>query len=273
MADTKIPYLKKTWNVIGGCSPCSVGCVNCWAARMASTRLKHHPLYKSLTKNGKWTGEIRFCTDIGRADILEQPLHWGSCNIGVQFMGDLFHPKVPDRFLGDVFEVIRKTPTHTFMILTKRLERMSQAARSLVYSHGEKYFRHVQWGVTICNQKEADEKIPILLSIPGKRWVSFEPFLGEIDFSDYLTDYLGAETCAYGEMHRNRTCECMFLYKPDFVVIGCESGPKRRPCKREWIISLVEQCKAAGVPWMVKQREIGGKVCHDPEICRKELGV
>ena len=38
-----------------------------------------------------------------------------------------------------------------------------------------------------------------------------------------------------------------------WVVVGCESGPNRRPCKLEWVERIVEQCRIAGVPVFVKQ--------------------
>jgi hypothetical protein len=39
----------------------------------------------------------------------------------------------------------------------------------------------------------------------------------------------------------------------DWVIIGGESGPGRRPCEVEWFRSIAEQCRAAGVPVFVKQ--------------------
>lgn len=39
----------------------------------------------------------------------------------------------------------------------------------------------------------------------------------------------------------------------DWVIVGGESGPGARPCDVAWIRSIVEQCKAAGVPVFVKQ--------------------
>lgn len=38
-----------------------------------------------------------------------------------------------------------------------------------------------------------------------------------------------------------------------FVVVGCESGPRRRPCKLQWVVDVVQQCAAARVPVFVKQ--------------------
>ena len=65
MADgTKIEWCDATWNVITGCSIVSPGCANCYAMRLAGTRLREHPSRAGLTKcvNGKtvWTGEVRF---------------------------------------------------------------------------------------------------------------------------------------------------------------------------------------------------------------------
>ena len=40
MADTKIPYATKTWNVLTGCTPASEGCKNCWARELHEMRHK-----------------------------------------------------------------------------------------------------------------------------------------------------------------------------------------------------------------------------------------
>ena len=70
-------------------------------------------------------------------------------------------------------------------------------------------------------------------------WLSAEPLLGPIDLKDCYA-YDGGD------------------YKRDVIpfkwlVVGCESGPNRRPCKMEWVESIVEQCLAANVPVFVKQ--------------------
>lgn len=57
----------------------------------------------------------------------------------------------------------------------------------------------------------------------------------------------------------------------DWVVVGAETGPKRRPCKIEWIIDVVEQCRAAGVPCWVKGVDLGKRVSHDPAEWPAEL--
>lgn len=259
----------KSITLVEGCTPISVGCENCWSAAMAA-RFKNQP-----TINGHFNGQIKLREDRLHEIIdRKKPTTWTIWN-------DLFHKDVNDGFLGDVFEVIRKTPQHTIMILTKRAERMAKVAKMLTDGHGAKYFNHVQWGATICNQPEADEKIPILLQIPAAhRWASVEPILGPIDLTNTEipnTSSAGFRNYKCSPLHiREGRYEYANLGPIDFVIIGCESGPERRPCKREWIVDLVKQCKAAGVKYMVKQMVLDsedgvGKVCHDPEKCEKEI--
>jgi protein gp37 len=51
----------------------SPGCTNCYAMRLAGTRLKHHPSRAGLTVDSKagpvWNGEVRF-----NEAVLRQPL-------------------------------------------------------------------------------------------------------------------------------------------------------------------------------------------------------
>lgn len=238
---TKIEYADETWNPFAGCSPCSEGCDNCYAARAACGRwLKQHSLYKGLAVNNKWTGEVRLCTDIGREDILDKPLHWKEPRtIFVGNMGDLFHKKVPLEFVNKVALVMARCPQHTFLVLTKRPEIALEHTRNWQKQSGYPalFSDNVYLGVTICNRPER-KKAEILRLIPAARkWWSVEPLLehlGELD-----------------------------LRGVDQVVLGCESGPNRRPCKIEWMIDIVNQCKAAGVKVFVKQVNINGKVSHD----------
>ena len=57
---------------------------------------------------------------------------------------------------------------------------------------------------------------------------------------------------------------------PDWVIAGCESGPRRRPAKIEWLRSLRDQCVAAGVPFFLKQMEVNGKVVKMPMLDGRE---
>jgi protein gp37 len=127
MADsTKIEWTDATWNPITGCSVVSPGCTNCYAMRLAGTRLAHHESRAGLTRDTKagpvWTGEVRF-----NEQWIDQPLRWRKPRlIFVCAHGDLFAEGVPDEWIDRVFAVMALAPQHTFQVLTKRSARMRE---------------------------------------------------------------------------------------------------------------------------------------------------
>lgn len=131
MADqTSIEWTDATWNIVTGCSVVSPGCTNCYAMRLAGTRLQHHPSRAGLTTDSKagpvWNGQVRF-----NAEWLTQPLRWTKPRrIFVAAHGDLFHDGVTDDQLDQIFAVMALCPQHTFQILTKRPERMRSYVNS-----------------------------------------------------------------------------------------------------------------------------------------------
>jgi len=88
---------------------------------------------------------------------------------------------------------------------------------------------NVWLGVSVEDQKRADERIPDLLATPAAvRWISAEPLLEEVLFDP---------------------CD---LARIDWVVAGGENGP--RPMHPDWARSLRDQCAVAGgVPFFFKQ--------------------
>jgi protein gp37 len=125
MADgTKIEWTDATVNAINGCSVISPGCTNCYAMRLAGTRLKHHPSRVGLTIDSKagpvWNGEVRL-----NEDQLLQPLRWTKPRqIFWNAHGDMFHPSVPKEWIDRCFAVMAMTPQHIHQVLTKRADRM-----------------------------------------------------------------------------------------------------------------------------------------------------
>jgi len=278
MADTKIEWADKVWNPIAGCTKCSPGCLNCYAERMAH-RLKHiclatnnNPQYLGKTDDdGHWTGEVECCDW-----ILDQPLHWRKPKrIFVCSMSDLFHKKVPFGFINKVINRIYDCPQHTFLILTKRANRMLEYYNQVLKGYLQR--ENIQFNLSISTQAEADKNIPILLQIPAAiRGLSIEPMLGPIDLigkdksrmgkTGYLPNYFTPFFCNDCGRHLSRPptqvtelcryCGSMSAKERksiSWVVVGGESGPGARYCNIENIRSVVRQCKVAGVPVFVKQ--------------------
>ncbi|WGM45277.1 hypothetical protein KOAAANKH_00138 [Brevundimonas sp. NIBR10] len=130
MADqTHIEWTDATWNIITGCSVVSPGCTNCYAMRLAGTRLRHHPSRQGLTIDTKagpvWNGQVRF-----NEQWLDQPARWTKPRrIFVCAHGDLFHPDVPFGWVMRILMVIAMTPHHTYQVLTKRPDRAREFFR------------------------------------------------------------------------------------------------------------------------------------------------
>jgi protein gp37 len=136
-------------------------------------------------------------------------------------MGDLFHEKVPDEFVHRVFEVMRSCKQHVFQVLTKRSHRLRQLAPTLPWPD------NVWMGVTVEDSNRV-KRIVDLVSTPAKvKFLSVEPLLGDIP--------------------------SLPLDGIDWVIVGGESGPGARPVKKEWVLSIRDQCRKSRVAFYFKQ--------------------
>lgn len=257
MAETsKIEWTDATWSPITGCSVVSPGCANCYAMRLAGTRLQHHPSRAGLTQPSKagpvWTGEVRL-----NEDWLAQPLRWTRPRrIFVCAHGDLFHEAVPDAWIDKVFAIMALAPQHTFQVLTKRSARMRAYITGLherprylqldkdwlVWSPYEGGWPTYVWlGVSAEDQPRADERIPDLLATPAAvRFLSAEPLLGPIDLASPLREALLDNLVA------GRPTTVL-----DWVIVGGENGP--RPMHPDWARRIRDDCAATGTAFFMKQ--------------------
>ncbi|MBB5443640.1 MULTISPECIES: phage Gp37/Gp68 family protein [unclassified Paraburkholderia] len=261
MAKTTIEWTEYTWNPITGCDVTSPGCKNCYAMKLAGTRLRNHASRAGLTRATSagpvWNGEVRF-----NEEWLDQPFRWTRPRmVFVCAHGDLFHESVPDEWIDRVFAVMARARQHTYQVLTKRADRMleyfSRRDRHglvLAASHdiGWAGMEWCPWplpnvwiGVSVEDQKRADERIPKLLQVPAVvRWISAEPLLGPVDLTSIQWGGIGTS------MLQGWTGQEDGLH---WVVAGGESGPGARPMHPDWARSLRDQCAAAGVPFLFKQ--------------------
>lgn len=248
MSKTKIEYVDLTINPMVGCSKCSPGCDNCYAERMAA-RLSKNPLTAAkyagvVDANGKWTGKIN--VDLSCFDKLPKKTQ----RIFVGSMTDIFHEDVDLHTIEKILNAMKMYGQHTFLTLSKRADEVQDNMLMLA----DKPLPNLWLGVTVCNQQEADEKIPLLLQTPAaKRFVSIEPMLGAVNLTqiktktctwDTLADYAGGEK------------EGPSL---DWVICGGETGPGARPMHPDWVRSLRDQCHSAEVPFFFKGMIENGK--------------
>jgi len=201
-------------------------------------------------------------TVIPRTDHLSIPLKRRKPTVYAVW-NDLFHEAVPLSFVEDAFEIMRGTyPRHEFLVLTKRPERMVkywQWRKDTVLSPGQNsvWPANVYPGLTIGNQQEADKKIPVFIQAPGKKFLSIEPMLGDINLSWSYHNFLeGWDTETEAEYdHRGNPYPVpvqVQTEKIDAVILGGGSGPGARPMHPDWVRSVRDQCAAAGAPFFFK---------------------
>ncbi len=242
MQKTNIPWTDFSWNPSVGCEN---NCSYCYARKSHNMRHKAYLAGKKLPiQYAKPFEEIQLFPD-----RLEDPLHKRRpCRIFVGSVADLFSPSVPFEFIDKVLYVMYCGRQHTFQLLTKWPKRMLKyfASKELLLrllklfpNYNPKLRLCREWplknlwlGVTI-ELPKYKHRAEILSQIPAAtRFISFEPLLG--DMGELNLDGIGQG------------------------IVGCESGPKRRECRIEWVRSIVEQCKVAGVPVFVKQLSLMG---------------
>lgn len=113
-------------------------------------------------------------------------------------------------------------------------------------------------GVSVEDQKTADERIPLLFDTPAAiRFVSCEPLLEEIDLSGFLT--MGTNCSCGGRRNTKDGCKGKMIrcnegtVSLDGVIVGAETGPGARYMDPRWARNILRQCKNARVPFFFKK--------------------
>ena len=214
--NSKIEWTDATWNPVRGCTKVSPGCKHCYAETFAERfrGVKGHPYEQGF--------DLRLVPE-----KLTEPFVWRSPKlVFVNSMSDLFQTGVPDRYVGAVSEVMVKANWHTYQVLTKRSERLRGLLEGRLRFATE--CEHIWWGVSVEDRKYGLPRIEHLRNAPAVvRFLSIEPLLEDL-----------------GRIN---------LTGISWVIVGGESGPGARPMKKEWVVSIREQCKEYEVPFFFKQ--------------------
>jgi protein gp37 len=229
---SEIEWTDATWNSIRGCTKITPGCDHCYAETFAERfrGVKGHPY------------EQGFDLRLVQAKLAD-PLRWKTPkSIFVNSMSDLFHKDVSDLYVEAVCRVMERADWHTFQVLTKRSSRLRDMLQTQLQFAAS--LRHIWWGVSVEDRAHGLVSIGHLKQAPAAvRFLSIEPLLedlGEIDLEGI-----------------------------DWVIVGGESGHGARPMRKEWVLSIRDQCERAQVHFFFKQwggvqkskagRELDGK--------------
>ena len=210
-----IEWTDATWNPVTGCTKVSRGCDNCYAERLAE-RFRGTPGHPF---------ETGFDLTL-RPERLSQPISWKRPRrIFVNSMSDLFHNRIPTRFIDRVFETMESADQHVYQVLTKRSSLMKNYLQKRY--GGSATPPHIWCGVSVEDHR-ATARIQHLKTAPITiRFLSIEPLLGPV-----------------GEID---------LKGISWVIVGGESGPKARPMQLHWVLDIRDMCKQSGVDFFFKQ--------------------
>ena len=292
--DSKIAWTHHTFNPWRGCTKVSDGCKFCYADVMSVRNPK---------VLGVWGPQGTRV--IAAESYWKQPPKW---NEAAKARGEhyrVFCASLADVFEGPetmpaeswpvvraarkrLFDVIRVTPNLNWLLLTKRPQNIREAIERAaldcnpgdtcemlncwLQGFGSNHHGNAPdgiWlGTSVEDQRAAVERIPHLLKFPAVvRFLSCEPLIGPVGLG--LHSVLMGNRGGVGSINGERVS----FPGIDWVIVGCESGPHRRPMELNWARCLRDQCAAASVPFFMKQMEIDGEVTDDMEQFPADLRI
>lgn len=222
MENSKIEWTHHTFNPWIGCSKVSPGCLHCYAETLMDTRYgrvkwgKGQP--RSRTAADNWRKPKQWDKIAGCFPANERP------RVFCASLADWLDDEVPREWQTDLLRLIEATPNLDWLLLSKRPQNWGGVMTNSLLDGVEMVHEWVNgrppanvWvGTSAEDQTRWDERMPLLMDIPARvRFVSAEPLVGRIHM---------------GEL------------RPDWLIVGGESGPGSRPMEREWVELLCEQC-------------------------------
>ncbi len=200
-----------TWNPWHGCTRYSEGCAHCYMYYLDCERGQDGSVIRRV-KTG-----LNLPIKKTRQGTWKVP---AGTELMVCMTSDFFLPEA-DAWRAEAWEMMRARPDLTFWLQTKRAALVQDR---LPPDWGDGW-PHVKLCFTAENQTRADERIPILLSIPCHyKAVMCAPMLTAVDLSPYLQT---------GQIRA--------------VLADGENYDGDRPCHYEWVKSLHDQCARYGV--------------------------
>lgn len=212
--NTKIEWAHDTFNPWIGCTKVSRGCDNCYAETLSSRYKwaewgKGKPRKK--TSPGNWMKPEQWNRQAQKDGIRRR--------VFCASLADWLDPEVPDEWREDLLCLIDRTPHLDWLLLTKRIHLFEQlVCKNIGWGQPNMMWPDNIWlGTSAEDQQTWDKRVPVLMQIKAKvHFVSAEPLLGPI---------------VMGET------------RPEWLIVGGESGHGARAMQIGWVRSLREQCE------------------------------
>jgi len=237
--NSKIEWTNHTANLWHGCTKVHEGCDNCYAEVLShrwgndvwgndKPRKQVKSVWNDLAKYQKLAADANEMHRVfvgSMMDIAEKPMPLIDNKGKTLKAGEmqLFTSDLRKKLFDDISAGFYNNLM--FLLLTKR---PSNFNKQIPEEWKKNPPSNVMFGTSVVNQETANKLIPQLLEVNGKRFLSIEPQLDMIDIHKWL-DHI------------------------HWVIVGGESGHKRRPYNLAWARNLRIQCHLAGVPFFFKQ--------------------
>ena len=238
---TMIETCNATWNLWWGCyGPNGTEekpdrCPYCYAHTLAKRKVRNCDLCREFVPHF-------------HSEFLGLPGKWKKPRIVfVESMGDLAGEGVEYSWQAAVFNIMEMVRQHTYLVLTKRIDRMDDFLRHyhnrrIGKAEGDvskipELFPHVWFGVTITGNQDRP-RLETLGRLPvAHRFVSYEPILDSppIIFPEPLD--------VEGYINPKRV---------EWVIVGAQTGKQAKRPDYLWVQDVVAQCKAHNVPLFLK---------------------
>lgn len=235
MENSKIEWCDNTQNIWWGCTPVHEGCDNCYAEKIAhrygfevwGNDAPRREIASWEENLKKWQREAEAEGIVKRiflnsmSDFFEKPMPL----IKGKGTNQVTMPHKTDFLRNKFMKLVPQLKNLNFLILTKRPPNINKYIPEEWKTNPPS---NVFFGCSVVNQETANKAIPELLKVNGNKFLSCEPLLGPVDLTPWLD-------------------------KINWVIVGGESGHKKREFSPDWGRTIKGDCENAGVAFFMKQ--------------------
>lgn len=215
--DTKIAWTNSSFNIVLGCQKVSEGCANCYAeahAQRYGWQIFGPGATRRTLSDTYWKAPLDWNEWAGENKTPWRVFCGSMCDIGEN------NPQL-DEPRARLWDTIRATPHLTWLLLTKRIVNLKKILPT------DWPFKNVWLGASAENQANWDMRVPVLMDVPAAvHFVSVEPMIGPVEMKGL---------------------------RPEWVIIGGESGPHARGMDPSWAIDLIKEARDQYIPVFFKQ--------------------